>query len=115
MKLGNIQKSILISSIVCFILSTFVVYVILYKSSKQIEWPPQTPDCPDWWKSVGDGNNKKCINIKQLGTCKQKEMSFNNAIFQGTQGNCSKYTWATNCNLSWDGITYGITNPCKSN
>lgn len=114
MKLGNFQKSLLISSIVCFILVTLVVCIVLYRYNKNIEWPPHIPDCPDWWKSVGKGDKQKCVNVKKLGTCNIKYVNFNNPTFKGSQGNCSKYTWAKNCNVSWDGITYGVPNPCNS-
>ena len=109
-----IQKSIIASAVGCFILVTLIVCIILYNTNKDIDWPPQTPDCPDWWKSIGYCKNQKCINVKKLGSCGQNSMNFNNQVFQGTQGKCSKYTWATNCNISWDGITYGIKNPCNS-
>jgi hypothetical protein len=79
-----------------------------------------TPACPDYWIIDGSGNNTRCINQKDLGTCKPLSgknhliMNFNNPSFTGSQGTCNKYTWATNCGVSWDGITYGVNNPCQS-
>ena len=42
----------------------------------------------------------------------KKTMNFNQAPFNGTNGDCAKYKWANRCKLSWDGITYGVSNPC---
>ena len=67
----------------------------------------------------GSGNNATCRNIKDLGTCppnsgqKHLTMNFNVSPYTGTQGACNKYNWANNCGVSWDGITYGVTNPCQ--
>jgi hypothetical protein len=32
--------------------------------------------------------------------------------FTGTNGACNKRNWATFNDISWDGITYGVSNPC---
>ena len=32
--------------------------------------------------------------------------------FTGTNGACHKRDWATANGISWDGITYGVNNPC---
>jgi hypothetical protein len=40
-------------------------------------------------------------------------MNFNTSAFTGSQGACNKYNWATKCNVTWDGITYGVSNPCS--
>ena len=41
-------------------------------------------------------------------------MDFNQAPFNGTDGDCAKYKWAykDKCNVTWDGINYGVSNPC---
>jgi hypothetical protein len=109
MKIGEYQKSIIIAGIVCFILIFGVVYVILYIQNLSINWPPSVAPCPDWWKSIGKG---KCYNKKNLGTCNNNIMDFNTETFKGSNGLCAKYTWSKNCNLSWDGITYGVVSPC---
>ena len=35
-------------------------------------------------------------------------------MFTGSNGTCAKYSWANKCDVSWDGITYGVENPCNS-
>jgi hypothetical protein len=82
------------------------------------EWPPIISDCPDYWMIDGSGNNAKCVNVKDLGRCPPKgddkhlTMNFNIAPYVGSNSNCAKYTWANNCGLAWDGINYGVNNPC---
>ena len=39
-------------------------------------------------------------------------MDFNTPYFRGSDGTCNKYKWAKSCDLTWDGITYGVANPC---
>ena len=40
-------------------------------------------------------------------------MNFNNAPYTGDNGTCNKYIWAKKCGVTWDGITYGVENPCN--
>jgi hypothetical protein len=76
---------------------------------------PMPTDCPDYWLvEQNDEGNQVCVNQKGLGTCKSPSddgplvIDFNSSY----PDNCSKYTWATNCHVAWDGITYGVSNPC---
>jgi hypothetical protein len=41
-------------------------------------------------------------------------MNFNLSPFTGDNGDCSKYNWATKCQVTWDGITSGVKNPCDT-
>jgi hypothetical protein len=109
MKIGEYQKSIIITAIVSFILVFLIVCIILYRNNLSKNWPPSIAPCPDWWKSIGNG---KCYNKKNLGTCNNKIMDFNIPTFKGSNGLCAKYNWANNCNLAWDGLNYGTINPC---
>jgi len=113
------QKFILFAAIILLIITLIVIGVAL-SSATDTTWPPMTPDCPDYWTIDGSGNNATCINVKDLGTCppqsgnKHLTMNFSGPAFTGSNGLCAKYTWAKNCNLSWDGITYGVNNPCQT-
>jgi hypothetical protein len=113
------QKIVLFSAIVILIISLVTIGITL-SYSKDEEWPPITAECPDFWITDGSGNNTKCINVKDLGTCKAMGedkhlvMNFNLPAFTGSQGDCNKYKWADKCDISWDGITYGVTNPCQT-
>jgi hypothetical protein len=113
------QKLVLFSAVIILIISLVFIGVALSYSSDQ-QWPPITPECPDYWLIDGSGNNTNCLNIKDLGTCpaqpggKHLRMDFNTPEFTGSNEMCAKYTWAKKCGVSWDGVTYGVSNPCQT-
>ena len=81
-------------------------------------WPPVIPQCPDYWEIDETGDKSKCKNTLKLGTCAASSgtdyqlVDFNTPEFTGENALCAKYSWASKCNISWDGITYGVENPC---
>lgn len=113
------QKLVLFSATIILMVALVFIGVALSYSKDQV-WPPMTPECPDYWLIDGSGNNTKCVNMKDLGTCpaqsgdKHLKMDFNSGAFSGSNELCAKYTWATKCGVSWDGITYGANNPCQT-
>ena len=117
--MGPFQKTVLIVAIVILIVVLVIIGLALAKSQDN-NWPPMVPDCPDYWTIDGSGNKAICTNVKDLGTCPPKngqahlQMNFNTSAFTGSNGTCNKYNWANNCNVTWDGITYGVSNPCNS-
>jgi len=116
-KMGSFQKIITIIAVIILTINLVVVAIAL-DNAKNVNWPTLVPSCPDYWLSDGSGNNLTCINIRNLGTCQPKsgdkylKMNFNNPPFTGANGTCAKYTWANNCKIAWDGLTYGVNNPC---
>tara|TARA_B110000285_G_scaffold229599_1_gene294620 strand:- start:3319 stop:3693 length:375 start_codon:yes stop_codon:yes gene_type:complete len=118
------HKIVLFSAIIILIITLIVIGSMLTSAKGSKTWPPIVPECPDYWSITGmdvSGNNtSKCVNVKNLGTCppnnddQHLEMDFNVSPFTGDQGTCNKYKWATKCGISWDGITYGVDNPCQT-
>jgi hypothetical protein len=113
------QKKVLIIATVLLIVILVVVGILLSKSNANENWPPIVGDCPDFWVDMS-GNGEACLNSQSLGTCNipSKEnpntKNFNEYPFNGEDGECKKYTWATNCKVTWDGITSGVANPCDT-
>jgi hypothetical protein len=114
------QKIVLYSAIIILIIALVVIGVSL-SYAKGETWPPMVPSCPDWWIIDGSGNNANCIDIKDLANeqCRGNneghlKKNFNTAQYTGSNGNCAKRTWANACGVSWDGITYGVINPCST-
>ena len=114
------QKIVLFSAIAVLILMlVFIGYSL--RQSVLSAWPPLIAECPDYWVDMS-GNGSKCVNVQNLGngTCKASgtdtnlTMDFTQPAFVGGNALCSKYTWATNCGVTWDGITYGVPNPCDT-
>ena len=118
--MDGFQKFVLFSAIIILIITLVFIGISLTSANSNIAWPPMTPECPDWWTVDGSGNTSTCVNVKDLGTCppqsgqKHLTMNFNTPAFTGSNGLCSKYNWATKCGLTWDGITYGVNNPCQT-
>ena len=116
MDIGSFQKNVLIIALVILIVTLLFIGITI-KQTKNEQWPPIIGDCPDYWIDLS-GNGGQCVNVKDLGTCKNTSsghhtQNFTTPAFTGSNGLCSKYNWATNCGVSWDGITYGVPNPCN--
>ena len=114
------QKFVLFSAIIILIISLIFIGIALSQSKASETWPPMIPECPDYWTVDGSGNGTFCTNVKDLGTCPPQSnqphqiMNFNVPAFTGSNELCAKYTWAQKCKVSWDGITYGVNNPCQT-
>jgi len=123
--MGTFQKLCLIIAIIILII--VLLFIAISIKTRKEQWPPVIGDCPDYWIDLS-GNGKRCLNVKDLGNTNIKSVSrvssvpnvadhmmmdFSIPPFTGTGGLCSKYTWAQNNNVTWDGITYGVSNPCN--
>lgn len=113
------QKLVLTMATILLLVILVVIGVSLSKGGVQDNWPPIVGECPDYWVDMS-GNGEACFNSHSLGRCnvpsansKNNMMNFNQPPFTGDNGVCSKYNWATKCQVTWDGITSGITNPCN--
>ena len=114
----NFQKIVLTIAIILLIISLVVIGYGLSTAKQEAVWPPMTGDCPDYWVDMS-GNGAKCVNTHSLGTCniptkgEDNSMDFSGPEFSGSNGLCAKYTWAKNCDVTWDGINSGTSNPCS--
>jgi hypothetical protein len=115
----NFQKIVLAIAIVLLIIALIFIGISLAKSKEKATWPPIIGECPDYWFDIS-GNGSMCVNTLNLGKCNipssnnQNAMDFSGNTFIGSNGNCSKYKWATGCGVTWDGITSGVVNPCSA-
>ena len=116
----NFQKTILVVATLVLIVLLVVIGYTLSKTDASETWPPIVGTCPDYWIDLS-GNGAACFNSHKLGTCNlpgvgndKNTMDFNKSPFNTNTGVCSKYKWANNCKVTWDGITTGISNPCDT-
>ena len=113
------QKIILSIASVFLLLILVFIGIALTKSRYDSVWPPVVGDCPDFWVDMS-GNGEACYNSKSLGKCNipsdadKNVMNFNQPPFNSNDGVCSKYNWAKGCDITWDGITSGVSNPCDT-
>jgi len=115
--MDGFQKIVLFTAIIILIIVLVLIGIAL-SYAKDESWPPMVSNCPDYWIIDGSGNDAKCIDIKDLadrGACptlplgpqgKHVQMSFDKL------NTCQKYKMANQCGFTWDGITYGVNNPC---
>ena len=114
----NFQKIVLTIAIVSLIVTLIFIGFALNKAKQEEQWPPLIGDCPDYWVDLS-GNGSMCVNTHSLGKCNVPSqdntnyMDFTTSVFTGNNSTCAKYTWATGCNVTWDGINSGVKNPCS--
>ena len=125
--MDGFQKSVLSAAVIILIISLIFIGVILKTAIGSQSWPPILGVCPDYWVDLGkDGS--MCYNPQKMGSCNipsesnKNTMDFTSDIFTGDDGTCNKKKWASKCSdnssggagpISWDGITYGVTDPCE--
>ena len=96
------QKTVSTIAIIILIVSLCFIGIMLYRQNNVLSYPPVIANCPDYW----DASGNMCINSMNLGNSRcSVPMDFTTAQWSGNNSTCAKYTWATSCNLTWDGIT----------
>jgi hypothetical protein len=96
----NFQILVLIAAIVILIMSLIIIGYMMNRNQRSQPWPPVVGKCPDFWNI--DDSGKMCnppesgINAGKTGTTLDLSVHTNK---------CALYSWATNNNVSWDGIT----------
>ena len=112
--MATFQKiTLMIAGILLIICIIIIVLIFLFPNTKQV-WPPMVGNCPDYFIDI-NGDGSSCVNSLSLGTCTGTDTpDFSKTPYIGSDGNCQKYTWANGCGVTWDGITYGVQNPCTT-
>jgi len=107
--------------VICLALIGWGIYETVY--GKDAKWPPIMSTCPDFWNtttSFSGGDLKKpvtmCNNTLKLGKGGSNHFcdKFN---VNNLKSNCSKYTLANTCDITWDGITdnHALKQKCNKN
>ena len=115
---------------VLLIITLLSFYYIATRSGDDIPFPPSIPICPDYYYQVHSNDGKiRCKAMPSIAAAidavRGKDDDFrkgckNPAFFprhySGTNANCEKYKWYAGCNYipAWEGVTYGVQNPCAT-
>ena len=92
------QRIVLGIAIVLLIAAYIMIYFTLVKNNKK--WPPSVAKCPDYW--VYDATTDKC------------KSTTNEEYLDVTQKTtCDKYKWAKENEISWEGLSYGVSMDCS--
>ena len=114
--MADFKKRVVGTAIAILIFAIILIGVLLFTGGGDSTWPPVVSECPDYWIDRVDkeGEAKKCFNVHNLGksSC-DNVMDFSTDFWSGSTGDCRKYKWANNCNVTWDGITNN-NNICDS-
>lgn len=111
--MASFQSIIIYTALAILIILLIIVSINLHYAKTNVKWPPIIGNCPDYWYDEGTNGSKCVINNDNvnLGTA-TSPMDFSGNAYTGKNGNCVKYQWANSKSVSWDGITYGVENPC---
>jgi hypothetical protein len=121
----NFQKIVLIIAIVILIISLVFIGMQIKKSNSKQDWPPLVPQCPDYWSVDNTTGFCKPNATSPPSSCTRDSNNGINTIgvyfriapYTGSRGACAKKRWANSCTpspVAWEGITYGITDPCNN-
>ena len=112
--MANFQGIVLMITVGLFIVSLILIVVFLSYSKSEVVWPPLMSNCPDYW--VDTAGNNVCVNVHKLGTGFPEPTDGKQFYSQDftSMDECSKYKWANDHQVWWDGINYGYgkTDPC---
>ena len=97
----NFQKITIIVALVILILMLLLVAYMMHRAKQTAAWPPMISECPDYFEVVSP---EVCNNVKGLGSC-HGVINFSSPNYQGQAGLKQKKAWATQCGVTWDGIT----------
>ena len=104
------QSIVLITATIILVIALCFIGIALRRSKYNSDYPPVLANCPDFWTDTSGNNGSACKNDLNIGNrathsgC-SNTMDFSQPQWSGQSGLCSKYKWAKQCNLSWDGIT----------
>ena len=91
------QKTVLMISIVIFVVLMLFIGTMMYRAKKTRKFPPQITRCPDYWTVDKDG---KCNNPRGLGVgCAEGSNWVDLPTLE------KKCEFARSCGIEWDGIT----------
>ena len=109
------------SVIIIVLILLTILGVIMYNSQGNQIFPSIYPPCPDYYSINSSGLCTGSTNVWDFTKdsvsvpnytgnplCSQMNFSgvpFTNAGIGKTSGLCAKKTWASTCNVTWDGIT----------
>jgi len=111
---SSFQKYLIILTFIVLIVCLLIIAYTIQYTNNTTTSPSLSTECPDYFDVVSSTTNGAiCKNKLKLGnqTC-YGNTDFTTSLFTGTNGKCNKYKWANNCGVFWDGINYGVDNPC---
>jgi len=121
------QTIVIIILAILLVITLIAFYYIASSHGNNSAYPPSIPVCPDYYYQTSESSDGT-ISCKAMPTMVSAlsnagitsdtcvNPNFTTDYYTGTNANCLKYTWYTGCNSipAWEGITYGVNNPCAT-
>lgn len=99
--MNQFQKTVLTIAIGVLLFILFIIAILIRKSSKKVDFPPETAKCPDYWTL---DPQQGCIKPNEMSTsC--GNTNFDTDEYRGKLGKVAKCNWAKDCKVEWDGIS----------
>jgi len=110
--ISTFNRSILIIATIILIASLVVLGLFISKTMFEEAYPPIVSDCPDYWDVSNNSDSINCINNIDInagrGTSKCRSIpasEFNSNGNSIDEVLCTKFNWAKECGIVWDGVT----------
>ena len=86
------------------IMLLIAAYIMIYFThlDNDSTWPPSVAKCPNGWNY--NSTNDNCTFGAEIYPTNNEKLT--------SVTSCDKYNWATDKNISWDGLTYGVSMNC---
>ena len=121
------QAIVIIILGILFIITLIAFYYIATARGNNMPFPPSIPICPDYYYQTAflpNGsvsckampNMVRTLRSSGIETEQCLNPNFTSEYYTGTRSKCLKYNWAKRCKSipAWEGITYGVHNPCAT-
>lgn len=96
------QRTVLIVAVVMLIISLIALGTLMRSATQDVQWPPQTSTCPDYWSETSPG---QCLSIHNQNVGESSgHLSIASTGLATPQQRCE---WAMKNKVVWDGITDG--------
>lgn len=99
------QRVVLGIAIVLLIAAYIMIYFTLVDNNKN--WPPSVAKCPDYWVYNATSDMCESINDFNVGSSVKKYPDITQ------KSTCDKYKWAKEKEVSWEGLSYGVSMDCS--
>ena len=100
-----VLKVAIIILIICLLFIGWAIYTSMY--GKNVEFPPVTGNCPDYWNANMENNSEYCENTLMVGNGgnNSNDPECQKFSTNSIMTSCQKFTLANKCDLTWEGIT----------
>ena len=102
------QRVVLGIAIVLLIAAYIMIYFTLVDNNKN--WPPSVAKCPDYWEYNAASDMCESNNNFNIGSSGNTVKEYPDVSQKST---CDKYKWAKDKEVSWEGLSYGVSMDCS--